>query len=160
MAYEERYLRTLPVIENAGRRLKPYHVNVADREIEASIVESAYAYLPKLLPAAEDETPAAGWVILHRGQASSYLVAYSWVWDNVVECRAAVAASAFLGCPDDDPTNFITLDRPWMGCIWETPPFGHEREAWIRHILAPEIPDVSAYLADRLPSGVIPGGAR
>src|SRR5882762_6223350 len=106
MAYEERYLSTLPLVETPDRRLKSYHVNVADREIEAAIVESASAYLPKLLPAADDETPAAGWVILHRGQVSSYLVAYSWVWDNVVECRAAVAASAFLGCPDDDPTNF------------------------------------------------------
>jgi hypothetical protein len=160
MAYEERYLTTPAPVTIGKRAMKRYQVNEADRPIEAEIAEAAYAFLPQLLPAATDDHDPAGWVILHRGRDAAYLVAYSWVWDNVVECRSAVAASAFLGCPDDDPTHFVTLDRRWMGCIWEMAPFGHERDAWIRHMLVPDKPDLSGYVADQLPAGVVPGGAQ
>jgi hypothetical protein len=58
-----------------------------------------------------------------------------------------------LGCDDEDPENFKLLDRPWMGCVWELAPFGHERSAWVRHVLRPDPPDLAAYLADVLPEG-------
>ncbi|WP_327725295.1 hypothetical protein OG920_36660 [Streptomyces europaeiscabiei] len=28
-----------------------------------------------------------------------------------------------------------------------------ERDAWVRHVLAPEVPDLDAYVADSLPGG-------
>jgi hypothetical protein len=58
-----------------------------------------------------------------------------------------------LGCADENPENFTLLDRPWMGCVWELAPFGHERSAWVRHVLRPEAPGLGAYLADVLPDG-------
>jgi hypothetical protein len=110
--------------------------------------------LPQLLPEGDGSTPPASWMILHEGaDGSSYVNAYSWVWDNVVEVHAAAAAQPHVGCPDDDPTNFVVLDRPWMGCIWELPPFGHERSAWVRHVFGADAPDLDAYLADVLPDG-------
>ena len=80
------------------------------------------------------------------------------MWDNVVEYHAAAAGQPFLGCPDGDPTHFMILDRPWIGCIWELPPFGHERSAWVRHVFGADIADLDAYLADVLPDG--PTGRR
>jgi hypothetical protein len=47
----------------------------------------------------------------------------------------------------------------WMGCVWELAPLGHERAAWIRHVLEPEIPDLGGYLSDVLPDGSTEGRA-
>ena len=49
--------------------------------------------------------------------------------------------------------HFKALDRPWMGCVWELAPFGHERTAWVRHVLRPDVPDLQGYLADMLADG-------
>ncbi len=57
-----------------------------------------------------------------------------------------------------DPERFAELARPWIGCVWELPPLGHERSAWVRHVLAPDEPDLPGYLADLLPEGKT-GGA-
>jgi len=93
-------------------------------------------------------------VILHRGAGSAaYLNAYSWVWGNVNECRVAVAGVPFLDCPDEDPEHFTELTRPWIGCVWELAPLGHERAAWVTHVLSPARPDLAGYLADVLPDG-------
>jgi hypothetical protein len=109
--------------------------------------------LPELLPE-PDGTPPATFVVLHRGgDDGAYLNAYSWVWDNVLHFKGASAGQPVLGCPDRDPSHFITPDLPWIGCVWELPPILHERDAWVRHLLAPEVPDLDAYLADSLPEG-------
>ncbi|WTV74380.1 hypothetical protein OG885_08220 [Streptomyces sp. NBC_00028] len=55
--------------------------------------------------------------------------------------------------PGHRPTHFIKPELPWIGCVWELPPILHERDAWVRHLLAPEVPDLDAYLADSLPEG-------
>ena len=69
--------------------------------------------------------------------------------------RAAAAAQPELGCPDTDPRNFMVIqDRPWIGCVWELPPIAHERDAWVRHMLLPDQPDLGAYLADFMPDGL------
>ncbi|MFC7647027.1 hypothetical protein ACFQX6_45695 [Streptosporangium lutulentum] len=75
------------------------------------------------------------------------------MWDNVLRFGGAAAGQPVLGCPDDDPTNFVRLDRSLIGCVWELPPILHERDAWVRHMLAPGSPDLDAYLADSLPEG-------
>jgi hypothetical protein len=31
---------------------------------------------------------------------------------------------------------------------------GHERDAWVRHMLLPDKPDLDAYLADFMPDGL------
>ena len=125
-------------------------MSLAADPIDARIVAAACSFLPRLLPAPDDETPPASFVILHRGADAVYLNAYSWVWGNVVECRTAAAGIPFLGCPDEDPTHFVELSRPWIGCVWEPGPFEHERSAWVRHILEPDQPDVPGYVADML----------
>jgi hypothetical protein len=156
MPFTEKYLRTPGVVEIAGRLIKRYHVNTVDAEIEDEVREAAYAFVPGLLPK-PDDTPPATFVVLHRGRDAAYVNAYSWVWDNVIECRSGVAGIPMLGCEDTDPTNFVALDRPWIGCIWELPPLEHERSAWVRHVFAPEEPDLAGYLADMFPAGRVGG---
>ncbi|MFI6280122.1 hypothetical protein [Streptomyces sp. NPDC050988] len=172
--FAEKLLTVPPPIEVAGRRIKRYHVTTDPAGIAPDVQEAAYAMLPKLLPEAggrsrwgaptpakapgsganQDGTPPATFVVLHRGaDDGAYLNAYSWVWDNVLHFMGAAAGQPVLGCPDRDPTHFIAPDLPWIGCVWELPPILHERDAWVRHMLAPDAPDLDAYMADCLPEG-------
>jgi hypothetical protein len=44
----------------------------------------------------------------------------------------------------------MMLDRSWVGCVYELVPLGHERDAWIRHMLVPSVPDLDGYLSDSM----------
>jgi hypothetical protein len=95
-------------------------------------------------------------VVLHRGaDTGAYLLAYSWFFDNVVEARIAVAGQPAVGSPDDDPTHFTDMRRPGVGCVWELGVLEHERAAWIRHVLAPDRPDLDGWLADTRAEGPV-----
>lgn len=150
MTFTEKLLASRPPVTADGRRFKRYYVSTASATITAEIERAAFRVLPALLPVA-DGTPPAGFIVLHRGEdGAAYLLAYTWVWDNVLHVRSAAAAQPELGCPDDDPTHFTVLDRPWAGCVYELVPLGHERDAWIRYMLAPSVPDLDGYLADSM----------
>ncbi|WP_091630837.1 hypothetical protein [Micromonospora peucetia] len=157
MAFRDKELRVPGPLTVAGRKLKRYHVDQPEHRIEPEVERAAYAVLPRLLPTRDgDGMPAAGWVVLHRGaDTGAYLLAYSWVWDNVVEVRIAAAGQPAVGCPDDDPARFVDLDRSWAGCVWELGVLEHERAAWARHVLAPERPDLTGWIADSRAEGPV-----
>jgi len=153
MSFAEKFLTAPPPVEVGGRHIKRYHVTSDPAGIEPALEKAAYAILPELLPA-PDGTPPATFVVLHRGgDDGAYLNAYSWAWDNALHFRGAAAGQPFLGCPDRDPAHFVVLEPQLIGCVWELPPILHERDAWVRHMLAPERPDLTAYLTDSLPDG-------
>ena len=154
MTLEPKLIRARPPITVATRIVKRYDVTVTDEPIRADVEAAALAMLPDLVPVG-DGSPEAGWVVIHEGgdRTAMYVSAYSWVWDNVVEVRAAVAAQPHLDSPDDDPTNFRPVERPWAGCMWELIPFGHERTAWVQHVFGSTTPDLGAYLTDTHPDG-------
>ena len=153
MAFTEKSLLVPPPIEVGVRRIKRYHVSGNPAGIEPAVEKAAYAILPELLPE-PDGTPAASFVVLHRGgDDGAYLNVYSWAWDNAVHFAGAAAGQPVLGCPDTDPTHFVRLDGSLIGCVWELPPILHERDAWVRHMLVPDQPDLAEYLADSLAEG-------
>ncbi|GAB3138894.1 hypothetical protein [Microbispora hainanensis] len=153
MAFMEKLLVVPPPIEVSGYHVKRYHVTADPAGIAPEVEKAAYAVLPELLPE-PDGTPPAAFVVLHRGgDDGAYLNTYTWTWDNALHCGIAVAGQPVLGCPDRDSTHFVRLERPLIGCVWELSPILHERDAWVRHVLAPDRPDLAAYLADTLPEG-------
>jgi hypothetical protein len=157
MAFHQRQLRVLVPVEIGGRQVKRYHVTALDGAIEEAVRVAAEAYVPTLLPP-PDGTPPASFLVLHRGVDAAYLLVYSWVWDNVLHCRTASAGSSFLGSVDGDLTDFHEVRKPWIGCVWELPALTHEPAAWVRHMLAPETPDLPGYLADTLEPGPVGAG--
>jgi len=86
--FRERELRSLPTIALGGRRMKRYQLTVMGSAITPPMQAVAEAFAIEMLPE-RDETPAAGFLILHHGDDALWLNAYSWVWDNVVHCRTA-----------------------------------------------------------------------
>jgi hypothetical protein len=149
MTFKKKLLTIQPLIELAGRRLKRYHVTSEIAPVTADIEQAATEPLPKLTQDA-DATPPARFIVLYRGGDGA---AHAWARDNVLHVRGEAAAQPELDCPDDDPTHFIVLDRPRIGCVWELPPIHRDRNARVRHILMPEVPDLDGYLADSMPSG-------
>jgi hypothetical protein len=155
MAFDRKQVRSLATVTVGDRQMKRYHIDQASRPLEPEVTEAAYHVLPKLLPATDADI-ASGWVVVHRGSdTGAYLVAYSWVWDNVVEVHSYAAGQPAMDCPDLDPTNFVEVSRSWAGCVWELAVLEHERSAWARHILSPESPDLVGYLADTATDGLI-----
>lgn len=156
MAFQHKYVQAFPHVEIGGWQLKPYHVTrAADRPLAAELVEAAYETAAKMLPDTDGEMPPAGWLVLHEGKSALYLCVYAWVWGNVVHARTAAAGEPYLGCPDDDLTHWVVNSTPYAGCVWELPTLDHERRAWVRHLLTPDTPNLTGYLADRLADGPI-----
>lgn len=153
MAFVERFLRVPPPAVVGARSVKRYHVNVQDESIESDVLEAAYEFLPRLLPPADEDGPAGSFVVVHRATRGAFVNAYSWVWSNVLYCRTAAAGEPYCECTDDDPTNFREVTKPLIGCVWELAPLGHERDAWVRHVL--RAGDFEAYLTDSLPEGTV-----
>jgi hypothetical protein len=154
MPFAERFLTTPEPVELPGRTVKRYEIHIEDKPVGDVITTAAYAWLPRLLPE-PDGTPTASFSVLHRSATGSYLLVYSWVLDDVLECRPVVAGVPVLGCPDDDPAHFVASTGHWIGCVWELAPLEHERSAWVRHVLRPDEPDLAGYLADQLPPGPV-----
>ena len=156
MAFEHKYVRSLPSTTIGNWRLKPYHVTLAPgHHLPAELVHAAYETASTMLPDPDDELPPAGWLVLHQGRSALYLCVYAWVWGNVVHVRTAAAGEPYLGCPDDDLTHWAVNTTPYAGCVWELPTVEHERRAWVLHMLTPDEPNVPGYLTDHLPDGPI-----
>src|SRR5262252_6928262 len=73
MSISEKFLRAPGPIEISGRTLKRYHITTFEAEIEPGIQKAARDILPELVPQSDDETPPAGWLVLHTGANGAYL---------------------------------------------------------------------------------------
>lgn len=156
MPFTEKILRAPGTVTIGGRHVKRYHVNLDGSDIDQHVQDAAYVFLPSLLPE-PDGTPPATFTVLHQTGQGVFLNAYSWFWDNVIYCRTAAAGVTELGCPDEDTTHWIELDKPLIGCVWELPPIDHERTAWVRHMLVPSVADLDGYLRDMMAEGPVGG---
>lgn len=151
-------MRPSPPIEADGWTIKPYQLAVTDQPIASAIVDTAWEFLPKLLPVSlthpalvQDQaaTPRFAFAVLHQGTDALWLNLYTWVYGMILHTRAA---SSRL-----DHVAFAELDEPLIGCVWELQALVHEQAAWVRHVMAPPSPDLDSYLADVLPAGPVGG---
>ena len=86
-----------------------------------------------------------GFVIIHEAHAFNTVVV-DW-WEQVNELRHHVFRAA-----SDSPESFTEITSSGEAvCVWELRVQAFEREAWLRSVLeAPEGPDLSIYLGERL----------
>jgi hypothetical protein len=156
MPFRNKHLHALPVFGLGGRHIKPYHIT---REPDGTLRPRSSGpptrWRPGWLRRRTTRCRRASWLVLHEGKGAMYLCLYDWVWGNAVRLGAAAAGEPFLGCTDDDLTHFIVPAQAMVGCVWELATLEHERAAWARHMLVPDVPDLDAYLADRIPEGPV-----
>ena len=134
-----------------GWRLKVYGIAYQGEEPDRELVEAALGAAESVLPrpALNDARYGLGFLGIHDGRDSNF-VFVSW-WENENELQHRVFYSATERPQQLRPA---TLEEP-IACIWDLSVMAHEREAWIRHMLAdPAGADADAYLLDALSANV------
>lgn len=134
----------MPRVTIADRRFKRYHLTADGAEIPRAVQEAAYAFVPTLLPPADDATEPAGFIVLRHGPDGAHLQVFSWIEQIAVHAREAAAAPA----PPGEALAFGPVDRSPEAGPWERSLLAHEAAAWVRHVAGAERPDTHAYLAD------------
>ncbi len=143
-----RPVRPTGVSEIAGWRLKRYDITVGGDAIGEDINLAVDRLLRVALPSPGADELGLGFLIVHHGVESIWVLADLWGGDIVSQ----QTFSAKL----DDPTAFerVPAGGP-TACVWELPVHAHERDAYVKHVLDPKCgPDAKAYLASTLVSNV------
>ncbi len=142
--YEERKTWMMSTVRRGGWTLKVYAIEAPGAESPKSLVEHALHFLEPRLPVPSSAEPACGFVILHAGDEALWLLVDLWARDILKHFlyRAPLASPEALESAPADGT---------AACVWELRVIQHERDAWVRHVLArPSEPDLEAYLADSI----------
>lgn len=143
--YRPRRTEPLGVAERAGWRIKLIGIT-ADRDLPgAAEVAAAVAVTESELPrpARSVTRGGVGFCIVHRGTEALWVLVCWWELDILYQrlWRAELGGTDLRVVPPDGPT----------ACVWELLAIDHERQAWVRHVLArPEAPDFAGYLASAL----------
>ncbi|EHK64266.1 hypothetical protein [Achromobacter arsenitoxydans] len=87
-----------------------------------------------------------GFCIAHVGEEAVWLLVDWWMSGGIV-CQRMLSA------PLAQPDHFSPVSAPALACVWELTVIAHERDAWVRHMLADE-PNARGYLEDVLPAGL------
>ena len=142
--YRARTNESHGVITRAGHRLKVYSIRYSDEPFEMTAyregLERALDQLPEASP--EEGRPGLGFVIVHRGRGSDYVVLGWWDRENELPIRVMVR--------DDGPW------RPARGgesvCVWDLDVICRERDAYVETVLAPGAGEdaAEAYLERRV----------
>jgi hypothetical protein len=138
--YTPRTIRPRDPIRHHDWRLKSYDVlfntDPIDESTYAHGISLALQSLPT--PAVTDRRPGVGFLIRHHGRTVHYIV-LSW-WDNENELLQRVFVRTF-----DEGAAWLNITGQGSFCVWDAQIIWHEREAYVRHVLA-EAPDLDAYL--------------
>lgn len=144
--YQEREIRKLPVKGTDGVDWKRYLIRYdnsrpADELIGATDrVSSEAGFLESPRPLHN-----AGFVIMHAGADMDFVLFGYWV--NTNELVLNVYKS-----PPGRSTELSRADtnRSSIACVWDLAVVCYERDAWVKHILRPPVPDREAYLYDQV----------
>ena len=143
-AYAKRRVQPLPAFEFAGWRLKVYRVNVEGRSVHHSLIDAARSAAQDLLPqpaVAPPDRYGLGFMIVHAANEVDFVVICWWGAQNELLLRVLTAPA---GQPEQLRQHSNT-DGP-IGCVWDLGVIWGEREAWTKHIMRVEGPDVEGYL--------------
>lgn len=146
MRYKPRSIRFLSLEEISCWRVKLYGIRDVDDEPEGELLAVARAIAGRTLPQppVTPARPGCALVIVHQAAAFNQILVDWWEAEN--ELRHHV-----FKAPPRAPTQFDDITATGEAfCVWELRILAHEREAWIRHALAPVLPDVAGYLKDTL----------
>lgn len=147
--YKVRQFSYLGLWESSSTILKTYAIKLDQQDSSLSgLIDSAYIYTTQNLPAlveAEGHDHGLGYVILHAGEMSNWLLIHWWAYGDI--------ALRHLASFDHGHSEFVSQDhRRFHACVWEHVVIDHERDAWVRH-MSREDHSPQHYLNDRLADG-------
>lgn len=149
--YRPRAVRPRGVRTFGDWALKLYGIAYQGDEPGPELVEAALAAAESGLPesALSDDRYGLGFLGIHEGRDTNFVFVSWWENENELQHRVFYSTSE-----RPDQLRPATPEEP-IACVWDLSVIAHEREAWIRHMLAnPRGADASAYLDDSLSADV------
>ncbi|HLG00097.1 MAG TPA: isochorismatase [Acidimicrobiia bacterium] len=144
--FRRRRARFLRVLEHDGWRLKVIGIAYAGDSARPELVEAAEAAARDILPlpAVGNGRYGAGFLGVHDGRGSCFVFVDWWADENELHHQVLIS-------PVEDPTALAPAGPDEAAaCVWDLAVMAFEREAWVRHVLEAETPDVERYLAERI----------
>jgi hypothetical protein len=137
--YEPRPLDFLGVETVSGFRLKAYAIRFGGAELDKDRFAGGWALARAALPqpAVAASRPGLGFAILHQGRTGDYFVLGWWDRENELPLHVFVR----------DSNGWRPAANGESVCVWDLRLIWHEREAYVRTMLAGSPCDEAAYLA-------------
>jgi hypothetical protein len=146
--YAPRPITALGLETIDGWRIKVYGIAydrpTPRRELVDAALEVAAARLPH--PAVTWCHHGAAFLGVHDGRGVNFVFVDWWQHENELQHHVYLS-------PSDTPAALrpAAADVDPIACAWDLHVLAHERDAWVRHVLArPGEPDLDAYCADVL----------
>jgi hypothetical protein len=100
-------------------------------------------------PAVTDDRYGVGFVGAHDGRSGNFVFVDWWAAEDELHHHTWFSSN-------EEPDKLrATGPDDFTACAWDLAVIGHERAAWVRHVLArAEGPDLDAYLGDQLDGDV------
>jgi len=140
--YAPRSLSTLAPERFGAWTVKRYAVSALRPVPPAEVEEFARRAVALTLPEAYSVPGALAhaFSVVHEDEDGCYVVVGWWSRNRLIaHTRTWLGEWADL-TPAEAPGHATA-------CIWELVAIGHERDAWVRHVVRPDRPDTPAYLA-------------
>ncbi len=145
--YATRSIRCLDILSFDGWRLKLYGIAYQRERPGQALVDAAVAAATQRLPrpAVARDRYGVGFACAHDGRGGNF-VFVNW-WANEDELHHHAWRST-----NEEPQQLRpTGPDDFTACAWDLAVIGHERNAWVRHVLGrADGPDLGAYLDDQL----------
>lgn len=142
--YDDRLTRMPEVRTVADWKLKIYTICGPGSVVETQTIEAAIRFAVEQVDWPSEAKNKYGFLTLHAGEEAVWLLVDLWMEDILRHFvfRAPCDAQEDFGPGPDNGT---------MACVWELAVIMHERESWIRHVLATdEQPNFAAYVEEAL----------
>jgi hypothetical protein len=138
-AYRPRSISFLGHEDVGDWRIKRYAIAAARPTPGDDVIDACREITTAALPDEPDVYPAA-FTIAHEGAKGCFFLLFWWVGENMLQHRMWLAAS--------DAPAAARLSPELGPCVWDQAVVWHERNAWVRHVLADGAADLDAYIAD------------
>ncbi len=143
--YHPRPIRFLGLMHLQAWRVKVYGIRYPEGLPDSELVSAARNVARARLTEDASQTAhyGVGFIGIHQGKTSNFVFVDWWADENELHHHVYVS-------PLESPEALvdITPNGP-VACVWDLRLVGHERDAWVEHVLARgESPDFEAYLAD------------
>lgn len=126
-----------------GWLVKRYSVSALREHPAAEVHEFARRAVSASLPEPHPDGPSCAFSVVHEDEDGCYVVVGWWSRNRLImHSRTWLSDWAEL---DPQPAPAAAT-----ACVWELAAMAHERDAWVRHVVVREQPDVAGYLADTM----------
>jgi hypothetical protein len=145
--YEPRPVAPLGVEIVEGWRLKLYGISYGLQRPRQELVEAALAAAAHRLPQPplSESRYGVGFLGIHDGRDGNFVFVDWWERENELHHHV------FLSSPDEPGELRAAAEADPIACAWDLAVIAHERDAWVRHVLANAGgPSMADYLADQL----------